>query len=106
MFEMTYESAGFVSAIVIFGCAAGSHLKPYEPTRMTGICASGWSRRIVRKSSQMTVAKISISRAEPNLNDPNQGKYRDEEAEALAKPPDAQLVLDAIRAAEKVEDGG
>ena len=31
MFEMTYESAGFVSAIVIFGCAAGSHLKPYEP---------------------------------------------------------------------------
>jgi uncharacterized membrane protein len=39
-------------------------------------------------------------------NDPNQGNQRDEVAEALAKPADAQVVLEAIRAAEKVEDGG
>jgi hypothetical protein len=31
---------------------------------------------------------------------------RDEVAEALAKPADAQVVLEAIRAAEKVEGGG
>jgi hypothetical protein len=30
---------------------------------------------------------------------------RDEVAEALAQPADAQVVLDAIRAAEKAEDG-
>jgi hypothetical protein len=59
-----------------------------------------------KKLAKGPVAKISISGAEPNLNDPNQGNYRDEEAEALAKPADAQVVLDAVRAAEKVEDGG
>jgi hypothetical protein len=37
-------------------------------------------------------------------NDPNQGDQRDEVAEALAEPADAQVVLDAIRAAEKAED--
>jgi hypothetical protein len=37
-------------------------------------------------------------------NDPNQGNDRDEVAEALAEPADAQVVLDAIRAAEKAED--
>jgi hypothetical protein len=39
-------------------------------------------------------------------NDPNQGNDRDEVAEAMAQPADAQIVLDAIRAAEKAEDIG
>ena len=38
-------------------------------------------------------------------NDPK-GNDRDEVAEAMAQPADAKVVLDAIRAAEKVEDGG
>jgi hypothetical protein len=39
-------------------------------------------------------------------NDPNQGNDRDEVAEAMAQLADAQIVLDAIRAAEKAEDIG
>jgi hypothetical protein len=39
-------------------------------------------------------------------NDPNQGNERDEVAEAGAKPADAQVLLDAIWAAEKAGDGG
>jgi hypothetical protein len=36
-------------------------------------------------------------------NDPNQGDQRDKVAETLAEPADAQVVLDAIRAAEKAD---
>jgi uncharacterized membrane protein len=54
------------------------------------------------QKSAKIIALLEVSRR----NDPNQGNYRDEVAEALAKPADAQVVLDAIRAAEKVEDGG
>ena len=51
-------------------------------------------------------AKIISLLEEFRRNDPNQGDDRDEVAEALAKPADAQVVLDAIRAAEKAEDRG
>jgi uncharacterized membrane protein len=54
------------------------------------------------QKSAKIIALLEVSRR----NDPNQGNYRDEVAEALAKPADAQVVLDALRAAEKVEDGG
>jgi uncharacterized membrane protein len=51
-------------------------------------------------------AKIIALLEEFRRNDPNQGNHRDEVAEALAKPADAQVVLDALRAAEKVECKG
>ena len=50
-------------------------------------------------------AKIFALLEEFRRNDPNQGNYCDEVAEALAQPADPQVVLDAIRAAEKAEDG-
>jgi hypothetical protein len=50
-------------------------------------------------------SKIIALLEEFRRNDPNQGNDRDEVAEALAEPADAQVVLDAIRAAEKAEDG-
>jgi uncharacterized membrane protein len=56
--------------------------------------------------SEQKSAKIIELLEEFRRNDPNQGNDRDEVAEALAKPADAQVVLDAIRAAEKAEDGG
>ena len=55
--------------------------------------------------SEQKSAKIIALLEELRRNDPNQGNYRDEVAEALAQPADAQVVLDAIRAAEKAEDG-
>ena len=55
--------------------------------------------------SEQKSAKIIALLEEFRRNDPNQGNDRDEVAEALAKPADAQVVLDAIRAAEKAEDG-
>lgn len=56
--------------------------------------------------SEQKSAKIIALLEEFRRNDPNQGNDRDKMAEALAKPADAQVVLDAIRAAEKSEDGG
>ena len=56
--------------------------------------------------SEQKSAKIIALLEEFRRNDPNQGDHRDEVAEALAKPADPQVVLDAIRAAEKAEDGG
>jgi uncharacterized membrane protein len=56
--------------------------------------------------SEQKSAKIIALLEEFRRNDPNQGNQRDEVAEALAEPADAQVVLDAIRAAEKAEDGG
>jgi uncharacterized membrane protein len=56
--------------------------------------------------SEQKSAKIIALLEEFRRNDPNQGNDRDEVAEALATPADAQVVLDAIRAAEKVEEGG
>jgi uncharacterized membrane protein len=53
--------------------------------------------------SEQKSAKIIELLEEFRRNDPNQGNDRDEVAEALAKPADAQVVLDAIRAAEKAE---
>jgi uncharacterized membrane protein len=55
---------------------------------------------------EQKLAKIISLLEEFRRNDPNQGDDRDEVAEALAKPADAQVVLDAIRAAEKAEDIG
>jgi uncharacterized membrane protein len=55
--------------------------------------------------SEQKSAKIIALLEEFRRNDPNQGDDRDEVAEALAEPADAQVVLDAIRAAEKAEDG-
>jgi uncharacterized membrane protein len=55
--------------------------------------------------SEQKSAKIIALLEEFRRNDPNQGNYCDEVAEALAQPADPQVVLDAIRAAEKVEDG-
>jgi uncharacterized membrane protein len=54
--------------------------------------------------SEQKSAKIIALLEEFHRNDPNQGDYRDEVAEALAQPADPQVVLDAIRAAEKAED--
>jgi uncharacterized membrane protein len=54
--------------------------------------------------SEQKSAKIIALLEEFRRNDPNQGNNRDEVAEALAEPADAQVVLDAIRAAEKAED--
>jgi uncharacterized membrane protein len=56
--------------------------------------------------SEQKSAKIIALLEEYRRNDPNQGNHRDEVAEALAKPADAQVVLDALRAAEKVEGKG
>jgi uncharacterized membrane protein len=55
--------------------------------------------------SEQKSAKIIALLEEFRRNDPNQGNYCDEVAEALAQPADPQVVLDAIRAAEKAEDG-
>src|ERR1700733_9668629 len=55
--------------------------------------------------SEQKSAKIIALLEEFRRNDPNQGNHCDEVAEALAQPADPQVVLDAIRAAEKVEDG-
>ena len=54
--------------------------------------------------SEQKSAKIIALLEEFRRNDPNQGNYC-EVAEALTQPADPQVVLDAIRAAEKVEDG-
>ncbi len=54
--------------------------------------------------SEQKSAKIIALLEQFRRNDPNQGDYRDEVAEALAKPADAQVVLEAIRAAAKAED--
>jgi uncharacterized membrane protein len=56
--------------------------------------------------SEQKSSKIIALLEEFRRNDPNQGNHRDEVAEALAEPADAHVVLDAIRAAEKAEDGG
>jgi uncharacterized membrane protein len=56
--------------------------------------------------SEQKSAKIIALLEEFRRNDPNRGNYRDEVAEALAKPADAQVALDALRAAEKVEGAG
>jgi uncharacterized membrane protein len=55
--------------------------------------------------SEQKSAKIIALLEEFRRNDPNQGNDRDEVAEALAEPADPRVVLDAIRAAEKAEDG-
>jgi uncharacterized membrane protein len=54
--------------------------------------------------SEQKSSKIIELLEEFRRNDPNQGDHRDEVAEALAEPADAQVVLDAIRAAEKADD--
>jgi uncharacterized membrane protein len=54
--------------------------------------------------SEQKSSKIIELLEEFRLNDPNQGNERDEVAEALAEPADAQVVLDALRAAEKAEE--
>jgi uncharacterized membrane protein len=54
--------------------------------------------------SEQKSSKIIALLEDFRRNDPNQGDQRDEVAEALAEPADAQTVLDAIRAAEKAED--
>ena len=56
--------------------------------------------------SEQKSSKIIALLEEFRRNDPNQSNQRDKVAEALAEPADAQVVLDAIRAAEKTEDGG
>jgi uncharacterized membrane protein len=56
--------------------------------------------------SEQKSSKIIALLEEFRRNDPNQGDHRDRVAEALAEPADAQLVLDAIRAAGKADDGG
>jgi uncharacterized membrane protein len=56
--------------------------------------------------SEQKSAKIIALLEEYHRNDPNQDNHRGEVAEALAKPADAQVVLDALRAAEKVEGKG
>jgi uncharacterized membrane protein len=55
--------------------------------------------------SEQKSAKIMGLLEELRRNDQNQGNDRDEVAEAMAQPANAQVVLDAIRAAEKAEDG-
>ena len=58
--------------------------------------------------SEQKSSKIIALLEEFRRNDPNQGNQRDEVAEALAEPADAQVVLEAIVAivaAEKAEDG-
>jgi uncharacterized membrane protein len=54
--------------------------------------------------SEQKSSKIIALLEEFRRNDPNQGNQRDKVAEALAEPADPQVVLDAIRAAEKLED--
>ena len=55
--------------------------------------------------SEQKSAKIIALLEEFRRNDPNQGNQCDEVAEAMAQPADPQVVLDAIRAAERAEDG-
>jgi uncharacterized membrane protein len=55
--------------------------------------------------SEQKSAKIIALLQEARRSDPKQRADRDEVAEALAKPAGAQVVLDAIRAAEQAEDG-
>ena len=55
--------------------------------------------------SEQKSAKIIALLEELRRNDPNQGNDRDEVAEAMAQPANAQVVLDAIRAVEKAQDG-
>jgi uncharacterized membrane protein len=54
--------------------------------------------------SEQKSSKIIALLEEFRRNDPNQGNDRDEVAEALTEPADAQIVLEAIRAAEHAED--
>jgi uncharacterized membrane protein len=54
--------------------------------------------------SEQKSSKIIALLEELRRNDPNQSDQHDEVAEALAEPADAQVVLDAIRAAEQAED--
>ncbi len=56
--------------------------------------------------SEQKSAKIIALLEEFRRNDPNQDDHRDKAAEALAQPADPQVVLDAILAAERAEDGG
>lgn len=53
--------------------------------------------------SEQKSSKIIALLEEFRRNDPNQGNHRDEVAEALAEPADAQVVLNAIQAAEKAD---
>ena len=55
--------------------------------------------------SEQKSSKIIALLEEFRRNDPNQGNQRDEVAEALAELADSQVVLEAIVAAEKAEDG-
>jgi uncharacterized membrane protein len=55
--------------------------------------------------SEQKSSKIIALLEEFRRNDPHQGNDRDEVAEALAEPADAQVVLDAIQTAAKAEDG-
>jgi uncharacterized membrane protein len=56
--------------------------------------------------SEQKSSKIIALLEEFRHNDPNQGDHRDEVAEALAEPADAQVVLNAIQAAEKADSVG
>jgi hypothetical protein len=75
-------------------------------------CLSPVRRGVLRPSPtfqngrRQRPAKIIALLEELRRNDPNQGNDRDEMAEAMAQPAVAQIVLDAIRAAEKAGDGG
>ena len=53
--------------------------------------------------SEQKSSKIIALLEEFRHNDPNHGDHRDEVAEALAEPADAQVVLNAIQAAEKAD---
>jgi uncharacterized membrane protein len=53
--------------------------------------------------SEQKSSKIIALLEEFRHNDPNQGDLRDEVAEALAEPADAQVVLNAIQAGEKAD---
>lgn len=55
--------------------------------------------------SEQKSSKIIALLEELRRNDPNQTNHRDEVAEALAEPADAQVVLDALQAAEKADGG-
>jgi len=55
--------------------------------------------------SEQKSAKIIALLEEFRHNDPNQSNQRDELAEALAQPADAQVVLEALRTAEKTKPG-
>jgi uncharacterized membrane protein len=55
--------------------------------------------------SERKSAKIIALLEEFRRNDPHQGDHRDEVAEALAKPADPKVVLDAIRIAHETARG-